>query len=91
MPNKQHYRAIKYIWRAEWIGEDAHKKELIAAQKACVADILSDYSIDCETPLTEPEIKLLILHIKKYSQCSVIHTGDRCYVKVLLEVDLQPK
>ena len=91
MPNKQHYRAIKYVWKAQWIGEEAYKKELIAAQQACVADIVTDYTVDCESPLSDADIRLTILHIKKYAQCSVVHTSDRCYVKVLLEIDLQPK
>lgn len=88
--SKQHYRAIKYVWKPEWIGDEAYKKELLVAQQACVADIMADYSVDCTSHLSDADIKLTILHIKKYSQCSIVHTSDRCYVKILLEIDLQP-
>ena len=29
IPIKQKYRAIKYVWKAEWIREEAFKKEVL--------------------------------------------------------------
>lgn len=88
---ERHYRAIKYVWKPEWIGKEAHEKEVLAAQQACIADIVSDFSIDCESRLSDAEIRLVIIHIKKYSQCTIINYGDHCYIKIKVEVDLQPK
>lgn len=84
--NKQLYRAIKYVWKSEWIGEEAFKKELLCAQQACVSDILTDYSQDQSATLSDPQIQLTVLHIQKYGQCKVENVGDRCYVKVSIEV-----
>lgn len=85
-PTKQKYRAIKYVWKAEWIGEEAFKKEVLCAQQACVSDILTDYSQDQSATLSEAQIKLTVMHIQKYGQCKVENVGDRCYVKVSIEV-----
>ena len=85
-PSKQKYRAIKYVWNPEWIGEDAFKKEVLAAQRACVADILMDYSQDLNTELSDAQLKLTSMHISKYGQCKVEKHIDRCYSKVTIEV-----
>ena len=83
---KQQYRAIKYIWNPEWIGEEAFKKELKCAQQACISEILTDYGMDQETLLTESQLKLTALHVTKYAQCKVIKHMDNCYTKVIMEV-----
>lgn len=83
---KQKYRAIKYVWNPEWIGEDAFKNEVAAAQRACIADILMDYSQDLDTQLSDAQLKLTTLHIQKYGQCKVEKHIDRCYSKVSIEV-----
>lgn len=90
MSKKQLYRAIKYVWKPEWIGEDAHKKEIIAAQQACCSEILTDYKLDC-TSFTQSDAELTISFIKKYAQCTILNLHDHCYMKVILEVMLQPK
>lgn len=84
-PQKQIYRAIKYVWDPKWIGDEAYKNETKAAQQACVSDILMDYQQDVGD-LSEAQIRLTIAHIKKYAQVSVINIGDRCYRKVQVEV-----
>ena len=83
---KQLYRAIKYVWNPEWIGEEAFNKEVLAAQRACVADIIMDYSQDIDRQLSDGELKLTTLHIQKYGQCKVVKHIDRCYSKVSIEV-----
>ena len=85
-PKKQLYRAIKYVWNPEWIGEEAFKKEVLCAQQACVSDILMDYSQDLDSPLTESQAKLTVLHIQKYGQTKIEKHIDRCYSKVSIEV-----
>lgn len=84
-PKKQIYRAIKYVWDPKWIGDDAYKKEIEAAQRACCSDILLDYQQDVGN-LSEAQVTLTVAYIKKYAQCTVINIGDRCYRKVQLEV-----
>lgn len=83
---KQLYRAIKYVWNPEWIGEEAFKKEVLCAQRACVADIIMDYSQDLASELSDAQLKLTTLHISKYGQCKVEKHIDRCYSKVSIEV-----
>lgn len=83
---KQKYRAIKYVWNPEWIGEDAFKNEVLAAQRACIADIIMDYSQDLDTKLSDAQLKLTTLHIQKYGQCKIEKHIDRCYSKVTIEV-----
>lgn len=85
-PTKQKYRAIKYVWNPEWIGEEAFKNEVLAAQRACVADIIMDYSQDLNAELSDAQLKLTTLHIQKYGQCKVEKHIDRCYSKVSIEV-----
>lgn len=88
--NKQLYRAIKYVWRPEWIGDEAYKAEILAAQQACCSDIVMDYQQDCTT-FTQADVNLTISFIKKYGQCTIQNINDRYYMKVILEVTLQPK
>lgn len=83
---KQNYRAIKYVWNPEWIGEEAFKNEVLAAQRACVADIIMDYSQDLGCEMSDAQLKLTTLHIQKYGQCKVEKHIDRCYSKVSIEV-----
>ena len=85
---KQTYRAIKYVWNPEWIGEEAFKKEVLCAQQACVADIIVDYSQDLNYELSDAQLKLTTLHIQKYGQCKVEKHIDRCYSKVSIIVQL---
>ena len=84
-PKKNVYRAIKYVWDPKWIGDDAYKKEIEAAQRACCSDILLDYQQDVGD-LSEAQIRLTVAYIKKYAQCSIFNIGDRCYRKVQVEV-----
>lgn len=88
VPNKQLYRAIKYVWSKEWIGEKANDEEVQCALRACTAEIISDYGTDHDKILTEPEVRLTAIHIKKYGQAKVIRHVDHCYDKVMLEVYL---
>ena len=88
VPNKQLYRAIKYVWSEEWIGKEANDNEIQAALRACTAEIVADYGTDQERILTEPQVKLTAMHIEKYGHAKVIRHIDHCYDKVLLEVYL---
>lgn len=84
----QRYRAIKYVWKEEFIGKEAHETEMSAAQAACVADILHDYSQDIERPLTEADVQLLCSRIKKYGTCEISETRERCYLKIMVTASL---
>lgn len=84
----QTYRAIKYVWKEEYIGKEAHEAELAAAQAACVSDILLDYSQDIEHPLTDIDVQLLCTRIKKYGTCEISETRERCYLKVMVTASL---
>lgn len=80
----QTYRAIKYVWKEEFIGKEAHDAEMTAAQAACVSDILLDYSQDIERTLTDVDVQLLCSRIKKYGTCEISETNERCYLKVMV-------
>lgn len=84
---KQKYRAIKYIWKESWIGKEAYLSEMKAAQQACVAEIVLDHQMDVGD-LSESQLKLLLMHIKKYAQVTIEDIGDRCYMKIKVEVML---
>lgn len=84
---KQKYRAIKYIWKESWIGKEAYLSELKAAEQACVAEIVLDHQMDVGD-LSESQLKLLLIHIKKYGQVTIEDIGDRCYMKIKVEVTL---
>lgn len=84
----QTYRAIKYVWKEDYIGKEAHELEMSAAQAACVSDILMDYSQDIERPLTDIDVQLLVTRIKKYGTCEISETRERCYLKVMVTASL---
>lgn len=88
VPNKQLYRAIKYVWNPEWIGDDAFKSEIKAAKAACIAEVLTDWVQDHDINTTEAQQKLTAMHIAKYADFKVFMHIDKCYSKVLLEVML---
>ena len=85
---KQHYRAVKYVWNPEWIGKEHFDVELKAAKGACIADIVVDWCQDHDVMPTDAQQKLTAMHIMKYGSFKVFLHNDRCYTKVLLEIDL---
>lgn len=85
---KKHYRAIKYVWNPEWIGKEHFEAEIKAAKGACIADIVIDWAQDHDITPTESQQKLTAMHIMKYGDFKVFMHVDRCYSKVILEVDL---
>lgn len=86
---KKHYRAIKYVWNPEWITKEHFETEVKAAKAACVADIVLDWAQDHDINPTESQQKLTAMHIMKYGEFKVLLRIDRCYSKVILEIDLQ--
>lgn len=82
---KGNYRAIKYVWNPEWIGTEGHKAEILAAKRACISEIASDWAQDQEVEPTEAQIKLTIMHISKYASCTVQRI-DNCYSKVMVAI-----
>lgn len=85
---KQHHRAIKYVWNPEWIGKSAFDSEVKAAKAACIADIVEEWAYDQDIHPTEAQEKLTVQHIAKYASCKVELHIDRCYSKVIVEIDL---
>lgn len=85
---KQLYRAIKYVWNPEWIGEEAFKAELKIAKAACIAEVVCDWVQDHDIDPTEAQQKLTAMHIAKYAEFKVYMRIDKCYTKVLLEIML---
>ena len=86
-PKKQTYRAIKYVWNKEWIGEDAFQKELICAKQACISDVVQDWSLDQKVEPTESQVRLTINHVAKYGTFTASRI-DRCYTKCILEISI---
>lgn len=85
---KRTYRAIKYVWNPEWIGEEHFNAELKAAKAVCILEIIDDWCQDQGVTPTESQQKLTAMHINKYGQCTVQKHIDKCYTKVILEVQL---
>lgn len=81
---KNMYRAVKYIWNKEWIGEEAYQKELLCAKQACISDITQDWVQDQEFAPSEAQIKLTVNHVAKYGTFRAV-VIDRCYTKCILE------
>lgn len=81
---KNMYRAIKYIWNKEWIGEEAFHKELLCAKQACISDLVSDWALDQKVKPSEGQIKLTVNHVAKYGTFKAVQI-DRCYTKCILE------
>ena len=81
------YRAIKYVWNKEWIGEGAFQNELVCAKQACVSDVVTDWIQDQEVPPTEAQVKLTVNHVAKYASFRAVKV-DRCYTKCILEVKI---
>lgn len=81
------FRAIKYVWNKEWIGEDAFQKELLCAKQACVSDVVTDWIQDQKVQPTEAQIKLTVNHVAKYASFRAVKV-DSCYTKCILEVKI---
>ena len=66
---KNMYRAVKYVWNKEWIGDDAYQKELLCAKQACISDLVSDWMQDQDLTPTESQITLTVHHVANM-ECS---------------------
>lgn len=81
---KNMYRAVKYVWNKDWIGEEAYQKELLCAKQACISDMVQDWTQDQDPTPSEAQIKLTVNHVAKYGMFRV-SVVDHCYTKCMLE------